>query len=131
MPPDKVFDWNRATYLQRFFDNLIANEDRNMGEILITKDWRMILIDHSRTFRTWKKLIFAPNGPEGPKLMSSLPRAVFEKAKALTFESIKAAVGDYLTGEEIRTMLVRRDLILKEIEALIKLNGEARTLYEK
>ncbi len=131
MPPIKVFDWNRATYLQRFFDNLIANEDRNMGDILITKDWRMILIDHSRTFRTWKRLIFTENYPGGPKLMSSLPRAIVEKAKALTSESIRAAVGDYLTDEEIKTMLFRRDLILKEIDKLIKLNGEANTLYEK
>ena len=129
-PPAKVVNWNRATYLQRFFDNLIANEDRNMGDILITKDWRMILIDHSRTFRTWKKLIFTAKNPEGPKLMSSLPRAVVEKAKALTFEGIRAAVGNDLTDEEIRTMLLRRDLILREIDTLIKLNGESNTLYE-
>ena len=131
VPPVKIVDWDRATYLQRFFDNLIANEDRNSGEFLITKDWRMILIDHSRTFRTWKKLIFAANHPEGPKLMSSLPRAIVEKAKALTYESIRAVVGDYLTDDEIKTMLFRRDLILKEIDTLIKVNGEANTLYEK
>lgn len=131
MPPGKVFDWDRAVYLERFFDNLIANEDRNMGDILITKDWRMILIDHSRTFRSWKKLLFTANSPDGPKLMSSLPRAVVEKAKALTFESIQAAVGDTLSAEEIKTMLFRRDLILREIEIMIKLNGEAKTLYER
>jgi hypothetical protein len=129
VPPAKVLDWDRATYLQRFFDNLIANEDRNEGDILITRDWRMILIDHSRTFRTWKKLIFSANSPDGPKLMSSLPRAVVARARALTFESIKAAVGDYLTSEEIKTMLERRDLILEEIKTLIKVNGEAKTLY--
>ncbi|HSA96458.1 MAG TPA: hypothetical protein VLJ16_10420 [Acidobacteriota bacterium] len=131
VPPAKVFDWNRATYLQRFFDNLIANEDRNEGDILITQDWRMILIDHSRTFRLWKKLLFTAKSPEGPKLMSSLPRAIVEKAKALTAESVRAAVGDYLTEAEIEAMLFRRDLILKEIDTLIKLNGEASTLYEK
>ena len=52
MPPAKVFGWNRATYLQRLFDNLIANEDRHKNQILITPDWRMVLIDHSRSFRT-------------------------------------------------------------------------------
>ncbi len=130
-PSYKVFNWNRATYLQRFFDNLICNEDRSEGNILITKDWRMILIDHSRTFRTWKKLLFTDKSQGGPKLMSELPRAIIDKAKALTFDSIKAAVGDYLTNEEINTMLFRRDLILKEIDRLIKMNGEANTLYEK
>jgi len=128
-PSYKVFTWDRAVYLQRFFDNLIANEDRSQGNILITKDWRMILIDHSRTFRTWKKLIFTEKHPEGPKLMSELPRAIVEKVKALTFESIKAAVADYLTDDEIKTMLVRRDLILAEIDKLIKKNGEQNVLY--
>jgi hypothetical protein len=131
VPPGRVLDWDRAIYLQRFFDNLIANEDRNMGDVLITKDWRVILVDHSRTFRTWKKLVFSPDGPGGPKLMSSLPRAIVEKAKALTFESVKAAAGETLTAEEIKTLLVRRDLILKEIDTLIKVNGEAKTLYGK
>ncbi len=129
VPSAKVFGWDRAIYLERFFDNLIANEDRNMGDILITKDWRMILIDHSRTFRAWKKLIFTARSPDGPKLMSALPRSIVEKAKTLTFESVKAAVGDTLSAEEIKTLLFRRDLILKEIETLIRLNGEAQTLY--
>jgi hypothetical protein len=129
LPSYKVFNWNRATYLQRFFDNLIANEDRSEGNVLLTKDWRMILIDHSRTFRTWKKLIFTEKHPEGPKLMSQLPRAIVEKAKALTFESIKGAVGDYLTDDEIKAVLFRRDLILTEIDRLIKKNGEENVLY--
>jgi hypothetical protein len=129
MPSYKVFNWNRGTYLQRFWDNLIANEDRHQNQILITKDWRMILIDHSRSFRTWKKLIYTEKHPEGPKLMSELPRAIVEKIKALTFDSIKGVVGDYLTDEEIKTVLVRRDLILAEVDRLVKKNGEDKVLY--
>ena len=132
-PPRWVFSWNRAIYLQRFFDNLIANEDRHQNQILITKDWRMILIDHSRSFRTSKKftekLIYTEKHPEGPKIMSELPRALVEKIKALTFESIKGIVGDYLTDEEIKDVLIRRDLILAEIDKLIKKNGESAVLY--
>lgn len=133
MPSYKVFNWNRATYLQRFFDNLIANEDRHQNQILITKDWRMILIDHSRSFRTSKKftdrLIYTEKHPEGPKLMSELPRAIVEKIKALTFDHVRSVVGEYLTVEEIRDVLLRRDLILAEIDRLIKKNGEDKVLY--
>ena len=75
------FFWNRGTYLQRFFDNLIANEDRSQGNMLITADWRMILIDHSRRFRTWKKLIYTEKHPEGPKLMKELPRRLSRKPR--------------------------------------------------
>jgi hypothetical protein len=132
-PPRYVFNKNRATYLQRFWDNLIANEDRHLNQFLMTKDWRMILIDHSRSFRSssnfTKKLIYTERHPEGPKLMSELPRALVEKTKGLTAESIKAAVGDYLTEAEIKAVLARRDLILAEIDKLIKKNGEAAVLY--
>jgi len=133
MPPAAVFGWNRATYLQRFFDNLIANEDRHSGQILITPDWRMILIDHSRSFRTssrfTKSLIFSAKSPAGPMLMSELPRAVVAKLKALDRAAVKSAVGDYLTEDEIRAVLIRRDLILAEIDRLIQVNGEDKVLY--
>lgn len=125
--------WNRATYLQRAFDSLIANEDRHMGNILITEDWRIILIDHSRTFRATKKftsaLMFGQKGIGGAKPMSSLPRAFVERLKALDTESITAATAGYLTDSEIAAILVRRDMILEEIDALIARLGESQVLY--
>ena len=132
-PPIKVFYWNRATYLQRFWDNLIANEDRHQNQILITPDWRMILIDHSRSFRKsakfTKSLIYTARHPEGPKLMSELPRAIVDKVKALDFAAIRSVVGDYLSDDEINAVLARRDLILTEIAKLIKAKGEDKVLY--
>ncbi|MDM7993943.1 MAG: hypothetical protein QUS11_11605 [Candidatus Fermentibacter sp.] len=98
IPPQKVLGWNRATYLQRLLDNLIANEDRHMNQILITRDWRMILIDHSRSFRTSGRfvrgLLYSAKSPEGPKLMSELPRAVVARVRALDAAAVRAAVGD-------------------------------------
>jgi hypothetical protein len=133
-PSYKVYPWNLATYLQRAFDNLIGNEDRHMNNILINKDWGLYLIDHSRSFRTAKKyidqLIYRKGGKEGDKLMSKLPRTFVENARMLTDASIRGAVGEYLTEEEIAACLKRRDLILKEVDRLIQLNGEAETIYE-
>ncbi len=133
IPPQKVQGWNRATYLQRLFDNLIANEDRHMNQILITPDWRMVLIDHSRSFRTsgrfTKTLLFSAKSPDGPKLMSELPRALVARLKALDAAAVRAAVGDYLTEDEIRAVIVRRDLILGEIDRLVRVNGESRVFY--
>ncbi len=132
-PSYKVFPWNRAIYLQRAFDNLIANDDRHQNQILITKDWRMILIDHSRSFRSSKEftkgLIYTAKHKEGPKLMRELPRAFVEKLKALNFEVIKNVVGEYLTDDEINAILARRDLMLQEIDKLIKEFGEENVLY--
>jgi len=132
-PSYKVYYWNRATYLQRTFDSLIANEDRHMGNVLITDEWKMILIDHSRSFRTskkfTKKLMFGKNGIKGKKLILQLPRAFLEKLKSLTPEIIKGLVDEYLTDKEIKAMLVRRDMLLKEIEEQIKEKGEEKFLY--
>ncbi|MGZ5495751.1 MAG: hypothetical protein ACXWFO_03275, partial [Candidatus Aminicenantales bacterium] len=133
MPQVKVFGWNRATYLQRLFDNLIANEDRHKNQILITPDWRMVLIDHSRSFRTAgkfvKSLLYSARNAEGPMLMSELPRTVVEKVRALDAATVKSVVGEYLTDEEIRAVVIRRDLILAEIDRLIEVNGEKKVLY--
>jgi len=132
-PGNKVDNFNKRVFLQRMFDNLIANEDRHLRNILLTEDWRMILIDHSRSFRYSKKhqknLIFTEKHPEGPKLMKRLPRKVVEKVKALDLETLNELVGDYLSEQEIAAILPRRDLILKEIDRLIEANGERATLY--
>ena len=133
-PNIKVFYWNRALFLQRAFDNLIANEDRHQNQFLITEDWRMILIDHSRSFRTsrkfTKKLIYDEKYKEGPRLMKQLPRAFVEKLKSLNFQVIKDIVEDYLTDKEINAVLTRKDLIIDWINKRIKKLGEKEVLYD-
>jgi hypothetical protein len=132
-PPAKLSGWNRAIFIQRAFDNLIANEDRHMNQVLITKDWRMILIDHSRTFRTSKnfteKLLYDEKSKGGPRLMRELPRAFYEKVKSLSPELIGEAVGEYLDDDEIEAVLQRRDLIVQWVENRIKELGEDKVLY--
>jgi len=133
VPSYKVFYYNRATYLRWAFDNLIANDDRHAGNFFITKDWRIILPDHSRSFRTSKKLtknlIYTEKHKEGPKIMKELPRAFVDKLKSLNFELIKDTVGEYLSDKEIDAVLIRRDLILKVIDERIKKLGEDKVLY--
>ena len=132
-PSYKVFPWNRALYLQRAFDNLICNEDRHQNQYLITEDWRMILIDHSRSFRTSgkfaKKLIYDEKHKEGPRVMKELPRAFVEKLKSLDQETLKSVVGEYLTDKEIEFVLLRRDIIIDWLDKQIKKEGEDKVLY--
>jgi len=138
-PAVGAVEWNRKAYLQRAFDSLVANDDRNTGNILIAdNDKRMILIDHSRTFRTAppfdaalvygaKGLMKAGDGT--PHLFAELPRALVQKLRALDAQAVKDAVKSHLTSKEIRAVLDRRDLMLKEIDGLIKAKGEDKVLY--
>jgi len=133
-PGIKAMYFDREIRLQRAFDNLIYNVDRHQRNYLITEDWRMVLIDHSRTFGTDKKartdLIYDEKFKEGPQfVMVPLSRAFFEALKGLTAESIRTAVGDYLDDDEIAATLSRRDLMVAWIDARIAKDGEAKVLY--
>jgi hypothetical protein len=93
----------------------------------------MVLIDHSRAFYTskkyTKKLIFDENSKPTPKPMKKLPRTFVNKLKSLNFETIKEAVGEYLTDKEIEAVLIRRDLIIDNLDKRIEKLGEAAVLY--
>jgi len=124
----------KRKYLARAFDSLIGNQDRTQQNTFYTKDWRMLLIDHSRAFRSsdkfTKQLLYGRNPSVGrPTPFRRLPREFVEKIKALDFDSIKKAVGPYLTDKEINAILIRKELVLKEVEEMIKEKGEDYVLY--
>jgi len=137
IPRSKFYNKQNMKYLTRAFDSLIGNDDRTQQNILYTKDWRAILIDHSRSFRSskkyTKKLMYGAKGLKKvggqPMLFRQLPRAFVEKVKALNYDDIKNAVGPYLKDKEIKAILLRKELLLKEIEEMVKEQGEDKVLY--
>ena len=137
IPRSKFLNKENMKYVTRAFDCLIANDDRTQQNILYTKDWRMILIDHSRSFRSTrkytKKLMYGAKGLKKagsrPVLFRRLPRAFVEKVKALIYDDIKNAVGPYLKEKEIKAVILRKELLLKEIEEMVKEQGEDKVLY--
>jgi hypothetical protein len=133
-PGIKANSFQKCLFLQRAFDNLISNEDRHQRNYLLMDDWRMILIDHSRSFRTTKKfttrLIYDEKYKEGPNfIMAQLPRTFVDALKALTAETIRQAVGEYLTDDEIAATMARRDLIIAWLDKRIAALGEEKVLY--
>jgi len=132
-PEDKKDQIEKMIYLSRAFDSLIANSDRSLQNIRFTPDWRLILIDHSRAFRSTdsyrKQLMYGKYGKRKPLDFPMLPKKFVEKVRGLTFGSIRAAVGDYLTSDEIEAVLDRKVLLLKEIEEMIQERGEKNVLY--
>ncbi len=133
VPEERLPHINRMKYIARTFDSLIANEDRTQQNILITKDWRMILIDHSRAFRSTpeftEQLMFGREGIRGVKMIRTLPRKLVERIESLNENSIRGAVGPYLSEDEIQAILKRKVLLLDEIKAMVKMYGEERFFY--
>lgn len=132
-PSEKAEQIEKMIFLARAFDSLIANVDRSLQNIRFTPDWRLILIDHSRSFRSSKdhreQLMYGKYGKRKPLGFSKLPRKFVEKVKSLDYNKIKKAVGFYLTSEEINAVLARKALLLKEIDEMIQERGEDDVLY--
>ena len=105
MAPD-VAAWEAQMRTIRFFDQLIDNVDRNQGNILITRSWKLWAIDHTRAFRHSK----SPRQPEHVVVMTP---ALVEKMKALDFATLKREIGRYLADADIRNLLARRDAMLR------------------
>jgi hypothetical protein len=109
--PPNTNVWNQQMQMVRVFDELIANVDRNLGNLLITKDWRLWPIDHTRAFRTNHEL-------KKPANVTHADRAVIERMKALDKETLRKATSRYLTTFQIDAILARRDAIVKRLDSL-------------
>jgi len=111
-------EWAKQTCRQRVFDNLIANIDRNAGNILVDGQWNMILIDHSRAF--------ASNTMPFEKQMTRIDREMFAKLKALDEAGLMKTVRPWVLGDApVRDILKRRDKIVAHFEKLARERGEA------
>ena len=124
-PASALESSEQMKFTTRLWDCLIANADRTQQNILITDDWRTILIDHSRAFQSddpfAQRLMFGVNGffklADGrPMHFKNAPRDLVEKIRRLDMAVIKKAVSPYLTAKEIRAIVARIPLILKEID---------------
>ncbi len=70
------------------------------------------------------KLVFCNRAVE------ALPRDFFEKIKSLDYETLGKTMDYYLTSDEKRAVLARRDLIVEDINRRIQEKGEYMVLYQ-
>jgi hypothetical protein len=112
--------WNRQVYRQRVWDNLIANIDRNQGNLLVDDQWNLVLIDHSRAFTNFKDLKYP---------MIRIDRMFYQKLKGITREELDRELKGLLI-DGLKPLLRRRDAIVAHFDGLIRERGEAAVLTD-
>jgi hypothetical protein len=79
--------------------------------MLISSDWRLWAIDHTRAFRKHTSL-------KSPGYVSRCDREVFHRLKALNRDLLQRELGPYLDEGQIKSILARRDAIVAKLESV-------------
>ena len=114
--------WNNQLYKIRVFDQLIYDTDANLTNVLIGEDWKIWRIDFSRAFRLDKNL-------RDPKDLVRCDRQLLEKLKTLDENALTEKTKHYLTKDEVKAVMARRDKIAARFQQLVSEKGEAAVLY--
>jgi len=109
--------WSRQLTRMKMFDLLVANIDRNQGNLIYDADFHLFLIDHSRAFTDKKDL-------KGISPLAYVDRDLWTRMQALTFESLKAGLGEWVDDGELRALLTRRAAMAKVIEQMVATRTE-------
>jgi len=120
-PPDPV-RWMRQRQQMLLFDALIGNVDRNAGNLLIDSHWKLWLIDHTRAF-------YGPAPYDGLDGVGWVERDLWRRLQALDRDSLRPALGEYLSDAQIDALLRRRDEIVMRVTGLIAARGPDAVLY--
>ena len=120
-PPDREA-WDREVLKMKLFDQLIYNVDRHSNNILITPDFRLRLIDHSRSFRAQKAL-------RNPEQLTRFSKSLLDGLQRLNYQDLRKQTSRYLVDAQIKTLIERRDAILALAAKLVAEKGEASVIY--
>jgi hypothetical protein len=111
-------EWGKAARRMLTFDNLIANPDRNAGNILIGAPGNFILIDHSRAFLTDNRI----------NRIERVDADLWIRITALTREDLDRVLGPWLDGKAIDAVVERRGRMAAAVDKLVAKKGRAAVI---
>jgi len=120
-PPD-ADAWNNQMYKIRVFDQLVYDTDPNLTNVLIGENWKVWRIDFTRAFRLNKEL-------KDPNELVRCDRQLLEKLKVLDGNALTEKTKNYLTKDDVKAVMARRDKIVAQFQKLIVEKGENEVLY--
>jgi len=103
--------WENQLLRMTMFDDLIGNQDRNLGNTLRDPSWQLILIDYSRAFQASSEL---------PRTLTRVDRALWDTMEKLTRPQLDAALKPWLDSNEITALIERREKMRAAIKVLPK-----------
>jgi hypothetical protein len=120
-PPNPAL-WNQQMYRMRVFSSLVRDTDRNLTNVLITSDWKVMMIDFSRAFRLQPELLHLAD-------LNKIDRNLLARLETLSRDDIKRAAGDFVNKGETEALMQRRDLLVAHFKKLIAELGADKVLY--
>jgi hypothetical protein len=114
--------WNNQMYKIRVFDQLVSDSDPNLTNVLIGQNWEIWRIDFTRAFRLNKEL-------KEPRDLVRCDRQLWEKLKALDANALTEKTKQYLTKDEVKAVMARRDKIVAQFQKMIAEKSESEVLY--
>lgn len=114
--------WNNQMYRVRVLDQLVYDTDANLTNVQIGVDWKIYRIDFSRAFRRYTDL-------QSPKDLVQCDRQLLARLKALDANELAARTKGFLSKDEVKAVMVRRDKIVDHFQKLIAEKGESEVLY--
>ena len=121
-PPD-VARWLQQKQIMYLFDSLIANRDRNQGNILIDHSWTLWFIDHTRAFMRFSELLYRDK-------LTACERGLWSSLREIDDGTLRQRLEPYLERQEIAKLLTRRRKLVRHIQSLIDKNGEDAVLFD-
>jgi hypothetical protein len=121
-PPDAKAFKNALEDL-KVFANLAYDDCFNIDDIYVHReDWRVCRVDFSEAFAPVLELLPGCG-------LTACSKKLYQGLLDLAAETAKETLGRYLSEEEIAACLIRRQLILGKIDALIAEKGKNNVLF--
>jgi hypothetical protein len=120
--PPQPIEFHRQRMRMAVFAELVGDVDRNKGNILYTRDWRVVMIDFTRAFRLHWDL-------RSPQTLMSIERSLWERVQELTREDLRRVTDRFLTLEESSAVMRRHGRLVAHYTRLISERGEGAVLY--
>ncbi len=135
--PEEKWGVNKDALLSdtKILDVLIQNSDRHHGNFLRGQHWadgsyRPALIDQAAGFRSGADVKLTDDNAFLTGKVRVVRKSTYDALKALSYDSLKSKVGEFLSHGEIKAVLSRRDGVVSYFDKRIEKHGYDKVVVQ-